>query len=214
MVSTHSEIWSWFIIPDPDPRSGFWFFTYPVSRGQKATGSRIPDLDLHHCFPVLENNFSLPGSVSRYAEPLNLDLFRIWIRNTDPSYAYLLNPGSLPDAGSLITFILAKSARYPVYMSSVPSMTDFNLSKNNSRPLKTCIFSCFLSVNLIFFKHYQSFQVGAFPGRSRLIMVTVTVLEITDQHDAETLSRRTILFDRHLFHSTPMTGDSIECCKV
>jgi len=65
-----------------------------------------------------------------------------------------------------------------------------------------------------FFIHHQSFQVGAFPGRSRLIMVTVTVLEITYQHDAETLSRRTILFDRHLFHSTPMTGDSIECCKV
>jgi len=96
---------------DPDPGSAFWFFTYPVSRGQKATGSRIPDLDLHHCFPVLEDNFSLPGSVSRYAEPLNLDLYRIWIRNTDPIYAYLLNPGSLPDAGSLITFILAKSAR-------------------------------------------------------------------------------------------------------
>ncbi len=38
--------------------------------------------------------------------------YRIWIRNTYPIYAYLLNPGSLPDAGSLITFILAKSARY------------------------------------------------------------------------------------------------------
>ncbi len=64
MVSQLSKIWSGFSIPDPDPGSGSWLFTYPgslswipdpESRDQKGTGSlipdpwsRIPDLDLQH----------------------------------------------------------------------------------------------------------------------------------------------------------------------
>ncbi len=52
MVSQLSEIWSEFYIPDPDPESGYWLFTYPgsqswipdpESRDQKGTGSLIPD---------------------------------------------------------------------------------------------------------------------------------------------------------------------------
>ncbi len=52
MVSQLSEIWSGFSIRDPDPRSKSWLFTYPgsrswipdpESRGQKSTGSLIPD---------------------------------------------------------------------------------------------------------------------------------------------------------------------------
>ncbi len=52
MVSQLSEIWSGFSIPDPDPRSESRLFTYPrsrswipdpESRGQKSTGSLIPD---------------------------------------------------------------------------------------------------------------------------------------------------------------------------
>ncbi len=50
MVSQLSEIWSEFSIPDPDPGSGSWLFTYPRSRSwipdpesrdQKGTGSWI-----------------------------------------------------------------------------------------------------------------------------------------------------------------------------
>ncbi len=37
-VSKHSEIWSGFFIPDPDPD---FFFTHTGSRGQKGTGPRI-----------------------------------------------------------------------------------------------------------------------------------------------------------------------------
>ncbi len=56
MVSQHSEIWSG-SIPDPDSGSESWLFTYPgsrswipdpESRGQKGTGSLIPDPDLQH----------------------------------------------------------------------------------------------------------------------------------------------------------------------
>ncbi len=36
-------------IPDPDLGCGSWFFTHPRSRGQKDTGSRIPDPDPQHC---------------------------------------------------------------------------------------------------------------------------------------------------------------------
>ncbi len=52
MVSQLSEILSEFYIPDPDPESGSWLFTYPgsqswipdpESRDQKGTGSLIPD---------------------------------------------------------------------------------------------------------------------------------------------------------------------------
>jgi len=52
MVSQLSEIWSRFSIPDPDPGSGSWLFTYPRSRSwipdpesrdQKGNGSLIPD---------------------------------------------------------------------------------------------------------------------------------------------------------------------------
>ena len=52
MVSQLSEIWSRFFIPDPDPGSASWLFTYPrsrswipdpESRGRKCTGSLIPD---------------------------------------------------------------------------------------------------------------------------------------------------------------------------
>ncbi len=52
MVSQLSEIWSRFSIPDPDPRSASWLFTYPRSRScipdpesrdQKGNGSLIPD---------------------------------------------------------------------------------------------------------------------------------------------------------------------------
>ncbi len=52
MVSQLSEIPSRFTIPDPDPGSGIWLFTYPrsqswipdpESRNQKGNGSLIPD---------------------------------------------------------------------------------------------------------------------------------------------------------------------------
>ncbi len=52
MVSQLWEIWSRFSIPDPDPGSGSWLFTYPRSRSwipdpesrdQKGNGSLIPD---------------------------------------------------------------------------------------------------------------------------------------------------------------------------
>jgi hypothetical protein len=52
MVSQLSEIWSRFSIPDPDPGSGSWLFTYlrsrswipdPESRDQKGSGSLILD---------------------------------------------------------------------------------------------------------------------------------------------------------------------------
>ncbi len=52
IVSQLSEIWSGFSIPDPDPGSGSWLFTYPgswswipdpKSRDQQGTGSLIPD---------------------------------------------------------------------------------------------------------------------------------------------------------------------------
>ena len=54
-----SEIWSRFSIPDPDPGSASWLFTYPRSRSwipdpesrdQKGNGSliRIQDPDLEH----------------------------------------------------------------------------------------------------------------------------------------------------------------------
>ncbi len=52
MVSQLLEIWSRFSIPDPDPGSGSWLFTYPrarswipdpESRDQKGNGSLIPD---------------------------------------------------------------------------------------------------------------------------------------------------------------------------
>ena len=52
MVSQLSEIWSRFSILDPDPGSGSWLFTYPISqswipdpesRDQKGTGSLFPD---------------------------------------------------------------------------------------------------------------------------------------------------------------------------
>ncbi len=58
MVSQLSEIRSGFSIPDPDPGSESWLFTYPgsrswipdpESRGQKRTGSLIPDPDSQHC---------------------------------------------------------------------------------------------------------------------------------------------------------------------
>jgi hypothetical protein len=51
-VSQLSEIWSGFSIPDPDPGYESWLFTCPgsqswipdpESRGQKGTGSLIPD---------------------------------------------------------------------------------------------------------------------------------------------------------------------------
>ncbi len=49
MVSKHPEIWSGFSsrIPDSDP--DFLPIPDPGSRGQKGTGSRIPDPDLQHC---------------------------------------------------------------------------------------------------------------------------------------------------------------------
>ncbi len=52
MVSQLFEIWSRFSIPDLDPLSGSWLFTYPRSRSwipdpesrdQKGNGSLIPD---------------------------------------------------------------------------------------------------------------------------------------------------------------------------
>jgi hypothetical protein len=52
MVSQLSKIWSGFSIPDTDPGSESWLFTYPrsqywipdrESRDQKDTGSLIPD---------------------------------------------------------------------------------------------------------------------------------------------------------------------------
>ena len=43
MVSQLSEIWSRFSIPDPDPGSESWLFTYPRSRIQGSKRQRIPD---------------------------------------------------------------------------------------------------------------------------------------------------------------------------
>ena len=43
MVTQLSEIWSRFSIPDPDPGSGSWLFTYPRSRIQGSKRQRIPD---------------------------------------------------------------------------------------------------------------------------------------------------------------------------
>ncbi len=67
MVSQLSEIWSRFSIPDPDPGSGSWLFTYPRSRSwipdpesrdQKGNGSLI--LDPGSGFATLE--------ISRFAQ--------------------------------------------------------------------------------------------------------------------------------------------------
>jgi hypothetical protein len=41
IVSKLPEIWSGLFIPHPDAGSGSEFFTHPVFRGQKSTGSRI-----------------------------------------------------------------------------------------------------------------------------------------------------------------------------
>ncbi len=52
-------------------------------------------------------------------------------------------------------------------------------------------------------------------NRSELFLAVADwswLLEITYQYDAENLTRRTILFRRHLFHSTHMTGDSKKSC--
>ncbi len=66
MVSQLSEIWSRFSIPDPDPGSGFWLFTYPrsqswipdpKSRDQKGNRSLI--LDPGSRFATLEISDSL-----------------------------------------------------------------------------------------------------------------------------------------------------------
>ncbi len=57
MVSQNSEIWSRLSIPDPDPGSASWLFTYPrslswipdpESRDQNGNGSLIQDPDSQH----------------------------------------------------------------------------------------------------------------------------------------------------------------------
>ncbi len=48
IISKLSEIWSGLFIPDPDSRSGSWFFTHPGSRIQVSKRHRIPDPDPQH----------------------------------------------------------------------------------------------------------------------------------------------------------------------
>ncbi len=51
VVSKLSEIWSGLLIPDPGSGSWFLFIPDPGSRGQKGTGSQIPDPQ--HCQKAL-----------------------------------------------------------------------------------------------------------------------------------------------------------------